>query len=691
MRGTMRRWRTTALAAVVLALVLSGASAEGSARPAAASVPALPAAVVAMAERSAQAVVRHDARVMVGTVTVPRSLRAAAPTAPATVYRVRVAGRFPPRALRYTVLAGGAPVGYGTPTSDMRAVTAVTTSSSVLDGPITVSYGAGATPLSGIVGRMSGPGAALRAARSGGASGKLAVTRTVYDLGNQAFQPSGITGKVELVADVHYPTGLPGGPYPLIVFLHGNHAACYSASTTTYQWPCPAGYQPLPNYTGYDYIASKLASFGYIVVSISGNGVNVLGNQVSDTGMRQRGELIEKHLDLWKMWSTAGGAPFGTTFVGKVDMSRIGVMGHSRGGEGAVWSVIVDRERATPYGIDAVLPLAPVDFDRQTVNGVPLEVILPYCDGDVSDLQGVHFFDDARYRLAGDSTPKGTIVVMGANHNYFNTVWSPSGGYPGAFNDGLSGCPGRISETAQRTTGLTYISDFFRRYLGGTLSLDKVFTGVKTPAVIAPVKTLVTYLPPDLPVRRIDLDRFTGSASLSTDTLGGAVTSTGLTVADWCAETAADPCVPGTFQKRDIHLTGLPQAALGWAGSTGSVRFAIPAGAGDVSALNALQFRVTPNPSYAASTGTALQNLTVELDDAAGHTATVAASAVNRDALTYPPGIPAGHVIMNQIRFPLTAFTGVNLSNLTAVRIVFGLTAKGTIDVSDLAFTRGAQ
>ena len=28
---------------------------------------------------------------------------------------------------------------------------------------------------------------------------------------------------------------------------------------------------------------------------------------------------------------------------------------------------------------------------------VPLGELLPVCDGDVSDLQGVHFFDDARY------------------------------------------------------------------------------------------------------------------------------------------------------------------------------------------------------------------------------------------------------------------------------------------------------
>ena len=48
-----------------------------------------------------------------------------------------------------------------------------------------------------------------------GAAPRVQVTREEYNLGLQAYQPPGISGKVELVADVHYPKGLPGGPYPL--------------------------------------------------------------------------------------------------------------------------------------------------------------------------------------------------------------------------------------------------------------------------------------------------------------------------------------------------------------------------------------------------------------------------------------------------------------------------------------------
>ena len=66
-----------------------------------------------------------------------------------------------------------------------------------------------------------------------GVAGPLAVTREEYNYGNLAFQPSGFPSAVELRASVHYPTGLPGGPYPVVVFMHGRHATCYRGTTAT--------------------------------------------------------------------------------------------------------------------------------------------------------------------------------------------------------------------------------------------------------------------------------------------------------------------------------------------------------------------------------------------------------------------------------------------------------------------------
>ena len=116
--------------------------------------------------------------------------------------------------------------------------------------------------------------------------------------------------------------------------MHGRHSTCFSGGSAFLEWPCTGGRQTIPSYQGYDYLASNLASYGYIVVSVSANGINARDNGVGDLGMLARAQLIQQHLDKWHTFTTVGGAPFGTLFVGKVDLDNVGTMGHSRGGEG---------------------------------------------------------------------------------------------------------------------------------------------------------------------------------------------------------------------------------------------------------------------------------------------------------------------------------------------------------------------
>jgi len=170
-----------------------------------------------------------------------------------------------------------------------------------------------------------------------GAPGPLAVTREEYNFGDTAFQPSAFPGPVELLASIHYPTNLSGGPFPVILFQHGRHETCSQGAEGGFlEWPCSAGRIPIPSYRGYDYVANVLASHGYVVVSVSANGVNAVDNSVFDLGALARAELLQKHLDILNTFNTTGGAPFGTKFVGKFNLSQVGTMGHSRGGEGVV-------------------------------------------------------------------------------------------------------------------------------------------------------------------------------------------------------------------------------------------------------------------------------------------------------------------------------------------------------------------
>src|SRR5690349_15141059 len=81
------------------------------------------------------------------------------------------------------------------------------------------------------------------------------------------------TADVELWAALHRPATLTAGTrYPLVVLLHGNHETCRNATTGAESneyaetGVCPEGSDPLPNHRGYDYLATDLASRGYLVL-----------------------------------------------------------------------------------------------------------------------------------------------------------------------------------------------------------------------------------------------------------------------------------------------------------------------------------------------------------------------------------------------------------------------------------------
>lgn len=548
-----------------------------------------------------------------------------------------------------------------------------------------------------------------------GTPGPLPVTREEYDFGDTALQLPDFPGPIELHASIHYPANLPAGPYPVIVFLHGRHATCSQGGSAKLVWPCNANNnsQPIPSYQGYDYVSEVLASHGYVVVSVSANGVNAVDNAVFDLGADARAQLLQKHLDLLKTFNTTGSAPFGTKFVGKLDLTRVGTMGHSRGGEGVVRHYLLNTELGSPYGIKAVFPLAPVDFNRFVVNNAALNVMLPYCDGDVSDLQGVHFFDDARYNVAGDQAPKHYELVMGANHNFYNTVWTPSASsFPGAVNDWFAFVQGgrsdaqcgngkrsqRLTEAQQRGTGLAYMTAFFRAYVGGETQFIPILTGDVPPPASAQTNAIfVSYHAPDNPALRLDVNRLTNNTNLTVNTQGAAVTQTGLTPYELCGGNApqAPRCLPDQADARQPHTTpsarsdapGMSQLKTGWTNMTGNYRNELPLMLGNVSGFQALQFRVSVNFADLRNLEGLAQDFRVVLTDASGSTASVRVSDVSA-ALFYPPGSvgPVPKVVLNTVRVPLTAFNSVNLSNIRSVQFTFDERFQGAVLIADVAF-----
>ena len=286
--------------------------------------------------------------------------------------------------------------------------------------------------------------------------------------------------KTEIWATMWRPEPLPATPHPLILFLHGNHATCGRVDRAlgirvddrtdyTLTGRCPSGYVVTPSHRGYAYLAERLVAAGYIVVSINANrGINAADGVEGDDGLNlRRGRLVLKHLQLLAGWNAKGGAPasLGFNLKGKLDLSQIGLMGHSRGGEGMRAALAQYRDPGSPWpkrtgglGFRALFEIGPVDGQTSRTldaRGVAWNVLLPYCDGDVSDLEGVRPFDRMlRARTEQPPLPKSTFAVYGANHNFYNTEWqeSDSGGCAGPDNVpmfGATGGSGRIRHTAR--------------------------------------------------------------------------------------------------------------------------------------------------------------------------------------------------------------------------------------------------
>ena len=122
----MRRRTLLSFFAVValLSTQIVGGAASHAGTTAVSEFPTLAPATIAYGLRAPGTVVRRS-----GNVTVTRiDLTQARATAVGTsdLYRVQIDGRYPPRALRYVVLAGDTPVAYGIPGGRLRSLRAVT-------------------------------------------------------------------------------------------------------------------------------------------------------------------------------------------------------------------------------------------------------------------------------------------------------------------------------------------------------------------------------------------------------------------------------------------------------------------------------------------------------------------------------------------------------------------------------------
>lgn len=285
--------------------------------------------------------------------------------------------------------------------------------------------------------------------------------------------PDKSKGDVDMKARVHFPGSgkvvAPGGPFPLVLILHGQ------------QLP------DTPGFEGYDYLGELLASRGFIVASID-------GRSLLDATIKSRGEHIREHLRRFVARNALGSGSF---LERQIDLSKVTLVGHSRGGEAVVaaW----EWQRVKPnsgYRVAAIVAIAPVQFFGNPgrpeepnftshLRDVHYQIIQGSHDCDVADFQGYRQYDRAADIRAVGETLKSMVFVKDANHNFFNVVWESE------FGDECQDNGIVLDGNVARDIATVYIHAFLQTVIKGRVDFRLYLTGDIPNPVVELGKTTV--------------------------------------------------------------------------------------------------------------------------------------------------------------------------------------------------------
>ena len=449
------------------------------------------------------------------------------------------------------------------------------------------------------------------------------------------------------------------GPFPLAVFAHGNHS-------------------PLENSTpGYLYLCRLLASHGIIAATIDVNFLN--GSNFGENDGRAIVHL--EHLKQFRTWNNTAAH----RLQGKVDLNRILIVGHSRGGEAvghasffnrlaSIGAVLLDGSAGLgPYrfGLSAIAAIAPTDRQFTPISGptvVPDSYFIIHGsqDADVFTFEGYHTYErahavDQANPTVADGEFKAMLWVHKANHNQFNSIWAsesaPGAAMPRASQEEVAKIHlGSLAQAvlldrveyfdvlrdhraaeAWEPAGVDLVS---QHQDGERVFIQHNQEGIAAPVVSLPVQGTVAA---DSVVATRQLTALTGGAVTTTITLRLAWTALG-----------------GRLLLRVDPST-------------------LPAERYETLALRVGQSTEAANPAARD------QDFTVEVSSGS-RTAAFAASALHR--LIYPDLPPFGpaKIVMQTLRLPVERLVerGVDPADLRSVALVFDRRATGTIYVGDL-------
>ena len=278
------------------------------------------------------------------------------------------------------------------------------------------------------------------------------------------------------------------GPVPMVFMAHGNHS--------------PED----PSFLGYDYFQIALAKMGFVAISVD---CNELNGWIGGPGnIVDRADLINASIAHFQ--SLNGSDPI---FRKALDFSKIGLMGHSRGGEAVV---IAPTRTNLPGGaaVLGVLSLAPTDWGATSgpPTGYDFQTLLPAADGDVWANDGAKYYDRCQ-----SPNFKSQLYVHNACHNFFNRQW--------LSNDNGGSLPTMARSDHERVL-LTYGCAFFRRVLAGHSTVGFLVGSELPPATPTPLVHLAFEW-----AKAATVDDHQQNNTIAVNSVGGPTTQTGL-VAD---------------------------------------------------------------------------------------------------------------------------------------------------------------
>ncbi len=281
---------------------------------------------------------------------------------------------------------------------------------------------------------------------------------------------------------VWYPAG-DDGPWPLVLVVHGNHT------------------MTRPSDPGYAYLGEHLASHGYITVSVDQNFLNGLTPLINPNyaEMPLRAWLLLQHLHQWQDWQESPGNPF----TGQVDLERVVLMGHSRGGEAATWAAEMNWRDLTGltnaadfgFGVRGVVGIAPSDAYTGPNGQQPLLKHTNYLllaaghDADTYLLNGQKQYNRLRFSENPDGF-KAVAYIYQGNHGQFNSLWGNRD--RGLYNSWLLNRGPLLSQAEQQQAARALITSFLQATLQDEVAYRELFRNPVTAVAWLPQSIIVT-------------------------------------------------------------------------------------------------------------------------------------------------------------------------------------------------------